>query len=66
MEGILYVTDDQNKKKYVQIDLEKHGQVVEDILDSLTIASRKEEESYPVENVLTELKEKGNLDKLRT
>ena len=63
MEGILYVTDEQNRKKYVQIDLEKHGRVVEDILDSLTIESRKEEESYPIEAVLSELKEKGNLDK---
>jgi len=63
MEGILYVTDEQNNKKYVQIDLEKHGQVVEDILDSLTIESRKGEESYPIEEVLSELKEKGNLEK---
>lgn len=63
MEGILYLTDEQNKKKYVQIDLDKHGQVVEDILDSLTIQSRKGEQSYPVEEVLSELKEKGNLSK---
>jgi len=63
MEGVFYVTDQDNKKKYVQIDLEKHGQVVEDILDSLTIVSRKGEESYPIEEVLSELKEKGNLDK---
>ncbi len=63
MEGILYLTDEQNEKKYVQIDLEKHGQVVEDILDSLTIESRKGEESHPIEEVLSELKNKGNLGK---
>ena len=63
MEGILYLTDEQNRKKYVQIDLEKHGQVVEDILDSLTIESRKGEQSYPIEEVLSELKKKGNLSK---
>ena len=63
MEGVFYVTDQQNRKKYIQIDLEKHGQVVEDILDSLTIESRKGEESYPINEVLSELKDKGNLDK---
>lgn len=63
MEGIFYLTDEQNKKRYIQIDLEKYGQVVEDILDSLTIESRKEEPSYPIEEVMTELKTKGNLDK---
>ena len=63
MEGILYLTDDENKKKYVQIDLERHGEIVEDILDSLVIESRKDEESYPLEEVLAELKSKGNLDK---
>jgi len=63
MEGVFYVTDQQNRKKYIQIDLEKHGQVVEDILDSLTIESRKGEGSYPINEVLSELKDKGNLDK---
>jgi len=63
MEGILYVTDEHNKRKYIQIDIEKHGQIVEDILDSITINTRKNEESYPVEEVLRELKEKGNLEK---
>jgi exoribonuclease R len=63
MEGILYVTDEQNRKKYIQIDLEKYGQIVEDILDSITIESRKKEKSYPIEEVLSELKDKGNLDK---
>ena len=63
MKGIIYLTDDENKKKYVQIDLERHGEIVEDILDSLVIESRKDEESYPIEEVLAELKSKGNLDK---
>lgn len=63
MEGILYVTDEQNRKKYIQIDLEKYGQIVEDILDSITIESRKKEKSSPIEEVLSELKDKGNLDK---
>ncbi len=63
MEGILYLIDEHNKKKFVQIDLEKYGSIVEDILDSLEIESRKGEESYPLEEVISELEEKGNLDK---
>jgi len=63
MEGILYVTDEDNKRKFIQIDLDKYGALVEDILDSLTIESRKGEESYPVEEVYKELKEKGDLNK---
>jgi len=63
MEGILYLTDENNNRKYVQIDLEKYGDIVEDILDSLIIRSRKDEESYPIEEVLEELEMKGNLDK---
>lgn len=63
MEGILYLTDDQNKKRFVQIDIEKHGSLVEDILDRLTIESRKNEESIPLEDVIKELESNGNLDK---
>ena len=63
MEGILYLTDDQNKKKFIQIDLQKYGNIVEDILDSVLIESRKDEDAYPLVDLLTELKEKGNLDK---
>jgi hypothetical protein len=63
MEGILYLTDDQNKKRFVQIDIDKYGSIVEDILDRLTIESRKNEESYSLEEVIKELETKGNLDK---
>jgi len=63
MEGIMFLTDDQNKKRYVQIDIDKYGDVVEDVLDSIDVQMRKDEESYPAEDILKELKEKGNLDK---
>ena len=63
MEGILYLTDDQNKRRFVQIDIDKYGAIVEDILDRLAIESRKNEESYPLEEVIKELETKGNLDK---
>ena len=59
----MYLTDEQNERRFIQIDLAKHGSIVEDILDSLTIASRKDEESFPLEEVLEELKEKGDLSK---
>ena len=43
MEGILYLTDDQNKKKYVQIDLDKYGEIWEDFYDDLKAKMIKDE-----------------------
>jgi len=63
MDGVLYVTDENNNKKYIQIDLHKHGAIVEDILDRLTIQMRKNEKSYPLNDIINELKEDGDLDK---
>lgn len=51
MEGILYLTDDQKKKRFVQIDIDKYGPIVEHILDRLTIESRKNEEAFSIEEV---------------
>ena len=61
MEGILYLTDEHNKKKFVQIDLEKYGQIWEDFYDVLM--AEIGEESYPLEDVISELEKEGNLDK---
>jgi hypothetical protein len=63
MEGILYLTDEHNKRRFVQIDLDKFPTVIQDILDSLEIEARQGEESYPLEEVVSELKREGNLDK---
>jgi len=63
MDGVLYVTDENNNKRYIQIDLLKHGAIVEDILDRLTIQMRKNEKSYPLNDIINELKGDGNLDK---
>lgn len=64
MDGIYYLTDEQNKKRYVQIDIDKYGgERLEDFIDGLIAESRKDEESIPLEEVLTELKSKGDLDK---
>ncbi len=63
MEGILYLSDEQNKKRFIQIDLDKYGSIVEDVLDRITINARMHEESYPLEEVIEELETKGNLNK---
>jgi len=63
MEGILYLTDDKNKKKFVQIDIEKYGgEYLEDLIDGLVAESRKKEESVPFEDVIRELKLEGKID----
>ena len=51
MEGILYVTDDNNKKKFVQIDLEKYGEMWSEFYDVLIAESRKNDERIPLEEV---------------
>ena len=63
MEGIMYLTDDKNQKKYVQIDLEKYGEVWQDFYDGLVAEMTKGEESYPLNEVIHELETKGNLNK---
>lgn len=63
MDGILYLTDENNNKKYIQIDLNKYGSIVEDVLDRITVESRKNEKSYPIEDIMEELIAKGNLAK---
>jgi len=63
MEGILYLTDDKNNKKFVQIDIEKYGgEYLEDLIDGLVAESRKKEESVPFEDVIRELKLEGKID----
>ncbi len=51
MEGILYVTDDQNKKRFVQIDLSKYGEMWSEFHDVLIAESRKNDEKIPLEEV---------------
>lgn len=51
MEGIFFVTDENNLKKYIQIDLEKYGDIVEDILDIIIAESRKSDEKVSLEVV---------------
>lgn len=63
MEGILYLTDDQNKRRFVQIDLDKYGgEYLQDLIDGLVAESRKHEESISFDDAMKQLKEAGKLD----
>ena len=61
MEGIHYVTDAHNRRIAVQIDLQKYGELWEDIEGMLVAELRKNEESIPWEEVKEELKQEGKL-----
>jgi transcriptional regulator of NAD metabolism len=63
MEGIFYLTDDQNKKRFVQIDIDKYGgEYLQDLIDGLVAESRKNEESVPFEDVISEMRKAGKID----
>jgi hypothetical protein len=61
MEGIHYLTDDQNRRIAVQIDLRMYGELWEDFYDALMADMRKDEEKIPLEQVIRDLKQKGKL-----
>ena len=62
MKGIHYLTDDQNRKVAVQIDLKKYGKQWEDFYDSIIAESRKDEEKISLSEVIADLKKEGKLD----
>jgi hypothetical protein len=63
MEGILYLVDENSKKRFVQIDLQKYDEeLLQDFLDGLVADSRMNEESISYEEVLNQLKITGKLD----
>lgn len=63
MDGILYLTDEQNRKRFVQIDLDKYGgEYLEDLLEGLIAESKKNEESIPFEEAVEQLKNDGKLN----
>jgi hypothetical protein len=45
MTGIQFVTDEKGRKVAVQIDLKKHGAVLEEFWDGLISESRRKEKS---------------------
>lgn len=64
MKGVSYLTDEQNHKKAVVIEmstLERYNQDLEDLLDGLIAESRKNEEKIPLKKVISNLKKAGKL-----
>jgi hypothetical protein len=63
MEGIRFVTDEKGKKVAVQLDLEKHGGLWEDIQDGLVAEARRHEKSIPFEDIKASINKSGKLKK---
>jgi hypothetical protein len=64
MKGISYVTDGQNKKVAVQIELkvlERYDEQMEDLIDGIIAESRKDEQRVPLNKVIRNLKQAGRL-----
>jgi hypothetical protein len=51
MDGIIYLEDNNTKKKYVQIDLEKYGDLWPDFLDIIIANARKNDKKIPFKDV---------------
>jgi hypothetical protein len=62
MKGIHYLTDDQNRKVAVQIDLKKHGKLWEDFYDNLIAELRKDDEKLSLDEVISDLQKEGKFD----
>jgi hypothetical protein len=61
MTGIRFVTDEKGRKVAVQIDLKKHGAVLEDFWDGLISESRRKEKGIPLEKLKADLVKRGRL-----
>ena len=58
MKGVSYITDSENRRKAVVIDIDtiaKHPEEVEDLLDTIVAASRRNEPKRDWEDVKKEL-----------
>ncbi len=61
MEGIRFVTDENGDKIAVQLDLERYGDLWEDIYDQILVRSRKAEKREPFEAIEKRLVKAGKL-----
>lgn len=64
MKGVSYITDDDNQRTAVVIEiktLKKHSEDIQDLLDGLIAESRKNEEKTPLATVIKNLKKSGKL-----
>jgi len=62
MKGIKYLIDEKNNKVAVQIDLEKYGDLIEELLDVIEAEESKDDETITLEELKAELKKEGKLD----
>ncbi len=61
MTGIQFVIDEKGRKVAVQIDLRKHGSLLEDFWDGLISESRRKEKGVPLEKIKADLIKRGRL-----
>lgn len=61
MEGIHFVTNEKGQKVAVLIDLQKYGELWEDIYDSLTARLRADEPRETMVSVEKRLRKQGKL-----
>jgi hypothetical protein len=61
MTGIHYVTDEKGRKVAVQIDLQEHRELWEEIEDVLVSRSRQHEKRIPLDKVKAKLIKNGKL-----
>jgi len=62
MKGINFLTDSDNNKVAVQIDLRIHGELWQDFYDLLLVEAAKDEESDSLEVYLEKLKKRELLN----
>lgn len=61
MKGVYYLTDEENKKQFVQIDLSLYGELWEDFMDALMASAHQGEETVDLDDFVKELKAEGLL-----
>ena len=64
MKGVRFITDTNNKRVGVQIDmktLSEYEKEIEDLLDIIIAESRRDEEKIPISEVKRQLKKAGKL-----
>lgn len=65
MKGVNFITNSDNEKVAVQIDLkllEKRDSSLEDFIDGIIAESRINEERKPLDEVINQLKKRGALE----
>lgn len=59
--GIDFLRNTKGKPTKVVIDIKKHYNLLEDIIDMLTIEQRKDEATFPIEGLVAKLDKKHGI-----